>query len=324
MFSSGSDGINCRHGDIEIRMINQELYETILFDTICRASTVISIDVQEAFNQAINREKIPHALSGLTNTYESIKLSSINHKPACPDTGWPMFYFKIGNECDLEGGMIALEKSARNAVIDATNLGYLRKTMKHPLTGNDPGNNIGMNIPYFSYKFIPGDQIDLTFVPKGGGSECFGGARSTVIAFADGKEGILKFIIDSYISATKAGAICPPSVVGIGIGGTANIAANLAKEASCLRLVGTKHPEVAIAEMEEKLYFALNSLGIGIMGLGGKTSVFAVNIEYAYTHLAGIACAMSCNCMIARRATTRIHADMSFEILNNPEWFDGR
>ncbi len=196
--------------------------------------------------------------------------------------------------------------------------------MKHPLIGSDPGNNIGLNIPHFTYQFVPGRKIELTFVPKGGGSECFGGTRSSVIAFADGREGIMKFVVDSFISASRAGAICPPSLIGIGIGGTANIAANLAKEASCLRLVGSRHPEDAIAAMEEDLFRGLNSLGVGIMGVGGQTSVFAINIEYAYTHLAGIACAMSCNCMIARRATVRIHEDMRTESLADPDWFDGR
>jgi len=305
-------------------MISQKLYETVLFDTICRASTVIPDDVQTAFEKAIELETYSNAKDGLSNTYESLNKSKICHTPACSDTGWPLFYFKIGNDCELEGGIIGLEESARSAVKKASIEGLLRKTMKHPLTGYDPGFNIGLNIPHFTYKFVPGDQIELNFVPKGGGSECFGGTRSAVIAFADGKVGIKKFIIDSFVAATRTGGICPPSVVGIGIGGTANIAANLAKEAACLRVVGERHPEEDIAAMEEELYSALNALGIGVMSIGGKTSVFAVNIEYAYTHIAGIACAMSCNCMVARRATTRIAADRSVEILNNPNWFIGR
>ena len=110
----------------------------------------------------------------------------------------------------------------------------------------------------------------------------------------------------------------------MGIGGTADIAAHLAKEAASLRLIGSRHPEPAFAKIEEDLFAALNDLGIGAMGSGGKISVFAVNVEYSLTHIAGIAVAMSANCMVARRATTKIHDGGRIEILDNPQWFQGR
>jgi len=219
---------------------------------------------------------------------------------------------------------MALEEATRRAVARATKQGYLRATMKHPLTGFDPGNNIGSNIPDFTYKFVPGSSMEVSYVAKGGGSECFGGTRHRVIAFADGVTGIKKFVTDCFIDSTRAGAICPPSILGVGIGGTANVAANLAKEAACLRKIGSRHPEPAFAELEDELRTALNSLGIGIMGAGGTTSLFDVNIEYAYTHIAGIAVATSSNCMIARRATSRIDADETVTALCEPGWFEGR
>jgi 3-oxoacyl-[acyl-carrier-protein] synthase II len=113
-------------------------------------------------------------------------------------------------------------------------------------------------------------------------------------------------------------------VLGVGIGGTANVAANLAKEAACLRTVGSKHPDPMFAKIEEDLYKALNSLGIGILGAGGDTSVLAVNVEYAYTHIAGIACATSTNCMVARRASSRIDADGRVTAMKSPNWFGDR
>jgi fumarate hydratase subunit alpha len=112
--------------------------------------------------------------------------------------------------------------------------------------------------------------------------------------------------------------------LGVGIGGTANIATNLAKEAAALRILGSKHPEPEIAKIEQDLFTAINSLGIGAMGSGGQTSVFGVHVEYSMTHLAGIAIAMSANCMVARRATTKIYADGRTEELDNPRWFNGR
>lgn len=305
-------------------MISRELYEKAIYDTICNGATVISKDVKTAFERAIEKEKSPASKSGLESTLKSMEISKIRKTPLCADTGWPIFYFKIGNECKIEGGILALQETTRKAVEKATKEGFLRATMKHPITGYDPGNNIGMNIPDFTFRFVPGKNMELTYVAKGGGSECFGGTRHRVIAFADGIAGIEKFIIDSFIASTRAGAICPPSILGVGIGGTANLAANLAKEAACLRTVGSKHPEEIFAKIEEELYNTLNSLGIGVMGFGGDTSVLAVNIEYAFTHIAGIVVATSSNCMVARRATVRINSDNTVEQLESPNWFDGR
>ena len=305
-------------------MIKTEVYEQVLFETVKRGATEISADVKEAFRAAIARESNPDAQKGLMATLQSMEMSAKRENPLCVDTGWPIFYFKVGNQCQLEGGFVELENAARRAVARATELGYLRATMKHLLTGYDPGNNIGMNIPDFTYKFVEGDSIEISYAAKGGGSECFGGTRHRIVAFADGLAGIEKFIIDSFVASARAGAVCPPSVLGIGIGGTANVAANLAKEAACLRTVGSKHPEPMFAKIEEDLYKALNSLGIGILGAGGDTSVLAVNVEYAYTHIAGICVDISSNCMVARRGTSLIRADGTVEILTDPKWFGDR
>lgn len=305
-------------------MIKTEIYEEVLFETVKRGATEISDDVRIAFENAIKIEENADAKAGLSATLASMQMSGERKNPLCVDTGWPIFYFKVGNECKLEGGFVELERAARRAVERATRLGYLRATMKHPLTGFDPGNNIGMNIPDFTYKFVEGDSIEISYAAKGGGSECFGGTRHRIVAFADGIAGIEKFVIDSFVASARAGAVCPPSVLGIGIGGTANVAANLAKEAACLRTVGSKHPDPIFRKIEEDLYEALNSLGVGILGAGGTTSVLAVNVEYAFTHIAGIACATSTNCMVARRASTRIYADGRTEKMQSPMWFGDR
>lgn len=305
-------------------MIKTEIYEQALFETVKRGATVISDDVRGAFVRAIESESNEQAKRGLEATLKSMDMSKERENPLCVDTGWPIFYFKVGNKCEIEGGFVELENAARRAVARATRLGYLRATMKHPLTGYDPGDNIGMNIPDFTYKFVDGDSIEMSYAAKGGGSECFGGTRHRIVAFADGIAGIEKFVVDSFVASARAGAVCPPSVLGIGIGGTANVAANLAKEAACLRTVGSHHPDPMFRKIEEDLYEALNSLGVGILGAGGSTSVLAVNVEYAYTHIAGIACATSTNCMVARRASTRIYADGRVEKMQSPMWFGDR
>ncbi len=305
-------------------MIKKHLIEEAAFQAIRNGSTNISPDVRAAFERAIAGETNAGAREGLSKTLDSIRLAEIHDRPSCADTGWPIFYVKAGNEAEIEGGFMALEESIRNAVRRATKEGYIRATMKDPLTGFDPGDNIGPNIPDFTYKFVPGTELEITYCAKGGGSECFGGTRQKVVAFADGTKGIEKFVIDAFADAARAGAICPPSIIGVGIGGTANVAANLAKEAACLRQAGSHHPEQKIRDIEDRLYRGINGLGFGILGAGGNTSALAVNVEYAYTHIAGIVVAISCNCMVARRATFKIKADGSIEKLPGAYWFGDR
>lgn len=305
-------------------MIDHGILEEAVFRTIKRSSCVISPDIHAAFERAIEREVSEVSKKAFQWTLKSLDLSIERECLACPDTGWPLFFWKIGNEAKIPGGIMGLEDSCKRMVIKATHEGYLRSTMKDPFDGDDPGGNVGMNVPGFTYKFVPGDWIQVTYVAKGGGSECFGGTRYRVVAFADGLAGIQKTVMDWYIAGARAGAICPPAVLGVGIGGTADIATRLAKEAAVLRLVGSHHPEPRIARMEKDLASAINELGIGAMGCGGNTSVFAVNVEYSLTHLAGIAVAMSANCWVARRATTKIYADSRTEELENPNWFNGR
>jgi L(+)-tartrate dehydratase alpha subunit len=306
-------------------MIIREVMQEAIFRTIKKSSCHISPDVHTAFEKAIQREQAPISRRAFEDTLKSLDLSIERECLACPDTGWPLFFCKMGNEAQLEGGILGFEEAAKRMVAKATREGYLRSTMKHPITGADTGGtNVGANIPGFTYRFVSGDSLQVTFVAKGGGSECFGGTRHRVVAFADGLIGIEKTIIDWYVAAARAGAICPPAVLGVGIGGTADIAAHLAKEAATLRVIGSRHPEPMFARIEEDLTAALNDLGVGAMGSGGETSVFGVHVEYSVTHIAGIAVAMSANCMVARRATTRIYADGKTEALDNPHWFNGR
>ena len=306
-------------------MIPQALLADALYDTICRATCRISKDVRAAFETSIVKETSAHSQKALSETLESLNLSVERNNLACPDTGWPLFFIKLGNECVLEGGLMAFEELGRQQVARATRDGFLRSTMKDPFDGTDPRTkrrheHPGLHLQVRTRRFDPG-----VLCRQGGAARNASAAPAiAVVAFADGMQGIKKFVIDSHIAATRAGAICPPSVLGIGIGGTANIAANLAKQAACLRTIGSRHAEPRIARLEDELTEALNGLGIGAMGAGGDVSVFAVNVEYAYTHIAGIALATSSNCLVARRATTRVGADGTVEQLDNPNWFDGR
>lgn len=303
-------------------MITKKRMKEALDLAVFRGATYLSDDVYNALQQAAEREE-GAAGDGLRRTLKSIDISREQGLPACPDTGWPLFFVKLGNEAQLEGGVLALEELGREAIREATLKGTLRKTMKHPLTGYDPGDNVSEHTPYFTIKYVPGTDVEITYAAKGGGSEVFGGTRHQMVAFADGLDGIRQFVIDSYIASARAGAVCPPGILGVGIGGTANTAANLAKEAACLRLIGSKHPEPVFAKLEEDLKNSINALGIGHLGAGGKTSVLAVHVEYSYTHIAGVAVDTSTNCCISRRATVRLTED-TMEVLPGANWFEER
>lgn len=303
-------------------MITRERMKEALDLAVFRGATYLSDDVHAALHRAMEQEDGP-AKEGLRRTLQSLELSRQRGIPACPDTGWPLFFIKLGNEAQLEGGVLALQELGREAIREATLRGTLRKTMKHPITGFDPGDNVSEHTPYFTVQYVPGSAVEITYAAKGGGSEVFGGTRHQMLAFADGLDGIRQFVLDAYIASARAGAVCPPGILGIGIGGTANMAADLAKEAACLRAIGSHHPEPIFNDLEQELMQAINSLGIGHMGAGGRTSVLAVHVEYSYTHIAGVAVATSTNCCVARRATVRLTED-AMDILPNANWFGTR
>ena len=156
-------------------MIRKETMEDIIFKTIKKSSCYIPRDVHNALKKAGKSAKSEKGKSAFSNLVKSLELSIERDNPACPDTGWPLFFYKIGNEAKIEGGILELEEISRKMVTKATKEGYLRSTMKHPLTGYDPGGNVGLHVPHFDYKFVPGKDIQVTYVAKGGGSECFGG-----------------------------------------------------------------------------------------------------------------------------------------------------
>ena len=170
-------------------MITKERMKEALDLAVFRGATYISEDVYKALQAAIDREDGP-AKEGLHRTLQSLELSREKGLPACPDTGWPLFFIKLGNEAQLEGGVLALQELGRQAIREATLKGTLRKTMKHPITGFDPGDNVSEHTPYFTIQYVPGNEIEITYAAKGGGSEVFGGTRHQMLAFADGLDGI--------------------------------------------------------------------------------------------------------------------------------------
>jgi tartrate/fumarate subfamily iron-sulfur-dependent hydro-lyase alpha chain len=175
----------------------------------------------------------------------------------------------------------------------------------HTLTRENTGQNVGYRVPIVHWDFVPDwDGLDVKCVPKGSGSENMSFLKMCVPA--DGVAGIKRFVLDSIVDA--GGKPCPPGIVGVGIGGSADYAMHLAKEAIA-RPVGTRNPDPEVAKLEEELYELLNETGIGPMGLGGDVTVLQCHIEHADTHMTLNPVAVNYQCWAARRATAHIAAD---------------
>ena len=188
----------------------------------------------------------------------------------------------------------------------------------HPLTRRNPGTNVGVMAPNVDYRFEPeGDWIDLTAVHKGG----LFGSDYRMLFPGDGIPGIKRFFVDTLVSFGHRGLSCPPVIVGVGIGGTKDQCVTLGKEASCLRLVGDRHPDPLVAKLEEELLELGNRTMIGIMGFKSDTPVLDVHCEIAYTHTGGLPIGISELCHAVRRATARIYNDGRVEYREDPQWF---
>jgi fumarate hydratase subunit alpha len=192
----------------------------------------------------------------------------------------------------------------REGVVEATRSVPLRPNAVHPLTRKNPGTNIGQLMPYVHCRFSKEDYMEITVMPKGAGAENMNALA--MLTPSQGLRGIKEFVLNAVVKA--GGNSCPPGVLGIGIGGSTDIAVELSKEA-LLRPLNTRNSDPDVAMLEKELHEAINELRIGPMGLGGKTTVLGVNAEYAYCHTASLPVALSFQCWASRRATVRIYAD---------------
>jgi len=297
--------------DIEEKnsMITKKVLEEAMYGAVVKASTVLPKDIELALEKALEEEKDQLAKLHISTTLENCQIAKDTGKLVCADTGFPLYYIRVGNDIEIEGGFFSLESIAKEVTAKATKDAILRPTMVHPITRKNPGDNIGPHLPMVEVRFDKNiDYLEIAAIPKGGGSEIFGTFYKMMYP-ADGRSGIIKFILDSVREACWAGKTCPPSVIGVGIGGTADICMRIAKEAAILRPVGSRHPEREIAELEEKLIQALRSLGIGPMGGRGKYGILDLHIEYAMTHTAGLPVAINAQCSLARRGIVRVSSD---------------
>jgi L(+)-tartrate dehydratase alpha subunit len=194
----------------------------------------------------------------------------------------------------------------------------LRPNRVHPLTRKDFDNNVGMHAPEVTYTFEPdADWIDIIAVHKGG----LFGSDYRMLFPSDGIGGIKRFFLDVVAEFNRRGLACPPSVVGIGLGGTKDTCFRLGKEAACLRYVPDRNPDPLVAELEEELADLGNRAGFGPMGFPGATAIAAVKIECAFAHTGGMPMSVHHFCHATRRAVVRIWPDGRYEYRDDPAWF---
>ena len=299
-------------------MIAIDLIQKTAEDLMEKAAIEIPQDYLEGLQEAAKSEDgdlSSFVLQAMLDNYEAAKQ---DRSAMCGDTGVPRWFVKMGNEAQLEGGMVALETALRKATANATHNIPLRPNRVHPLWRTDHNNNIGIGAPEIEYGFEPeGDWIDLITVHKGG----LFGSDYRMLFPSDGIQGIKRFYLDSLLAFGKRGLACQPAIIGIGLGGSKDICMNLGKRASTLRVVGSQNPDPKIAALEEEFKELGNSIGMGAMGFVGKNMVIDCNIEVGYCHTGGMPVSVHAFCLSSRRAVARIHSDSRVEYRTDPEWF---
>jgi len=278
-------------------MIPPDLVEEVVINILRTAVTSLPSDVISALERAEARETDDIARTQLRTIMENVRCAEGTSVPMCQDTGVPLFF--VSGSCDAD-----LEKAIRRGVSRATMEVPLRPNAVHPLTRKNAGDNLGIDMPYIHYSPGPSGFVDITVMPKGAGSENMSALR--MLTPAEGMKGIKSFVLDTVVNA--GGRPCPPTIVGLGIGGSSDIAMGLAKRA-LLRPLDVRNPYPELQTLEEELLEAINQTGIGPMGLGGRTTSLGVRVDLAYCHTASLPVAVNIQCWSARRASARIFLD---------------
>jgi len=283
--------------------------ENVAVELLRQAVTKLPRDVKEALQRAHREEESDVGKTQLEAILNNVELAEKTGTPMCQDTGVIIFYVKAGAQAK---GLDKIEEALINATKRATKEVPLRPNSVGILTRKNTGDNTGRYIPYINWKIVPGDNIELTAFPKGGGSEnvCALG----MIRPGEGLNGLKKFVIDTVLNA--GAKPCPPNILGVGVGGGADIAMKIAK-AALSRPIDKPNPDPELAKLERELYEAANMTGIGPMGLGGKFTVLGVNVDHANRHPASYPVAVAVQCWAARRASARIHPDGTVEYLTH-------
>ena len=280
-----------------MRTVNVEEISKNIKEMCIEANHFLSKDMDIAMKNAVSTEKSPLGKKILSQLQDNLKIAGEDMIPICQDTGMAVVFLEIGQDVHFEGGDLedAVNEGIRRGYVD----GYLRKSVvKDPiLRENTKDNTPGI----IHYKIVPGDQVKIKVAPKGFGSENM--SRVFMLTPADGIEGVKEAVLTAVKDAGPNA--CPPMVVGVGIGGTFEKCALMAKEA-LTREVGSHSDVPYVKELEEELLERINKIGIGPGGLGGSTTALAVNVNTYPTHIAGLPVAVNICCHVNRHVIRTI------------------
>ncbi|MGA2963207.1 MAG: fumarate hydratase [Candidatus Korobacteraceae bacterium] len=294
--------------------ISEQLLEDIIFNLMKKASIELPIDVQNALKSGYACEESLAAKGQLGAILNNCRIAFEKQVGLCQDTGVPMFYADLGLNCRLEGNLM---EAAQKALIRATEEVPLRPNVINPLTRQNSGTNTGWGIPYIHWEVISGsDYLDITAVPKGFGSESRA-SQCWVVTSEDVGRAVVKAVLD--VVEDSMGEPCPPVIIGIGIGGFADSSMIMAKKALFRSPIRTANPDPTVAALETEIYEAVNAMGLGPMGVGGKTYALGVHAEMSGSHTAIVPVSVVFQCWACRYSKARIHSDGRVEYITHPE-----
>lgn len=277
--------------EIDVKLITEKVK-----DLCMEANTDLGEDVLQAFDRAIEKEESPIGIEILKELKENARIAKTEKVAICQDTGFAVIFVELGQDVHLVGG--GLNEAIYEGVRQGYRDGYLRKSICHPFTRANTGDNTPAII---HTEIVPGEKVKVTVAPKGGGSENM--SRVVMLTPSDGKEGIKRYVVQRV--KESGSNPCPPTIVGVGIGGTFEQAALLAKK-SLLRPLGRKNPDPELETFESEILTEINHLGIGPQGLGGRTTSLAVQILMMPCHIASFPLAVNIQCHAQRHKETEI------------------
>jgi fumarate hydratase subunit alpha len=264
------------------------------------ANVNLPADTVEALRRSVKSEKSELAKTILEQCIENAEIAASGSFPICQDTGLAVFFIKVGKDAEITGGSGLISDAVQEGVRAGYAEGYLRTSvLADPLYDRK---NTKDNTPAIIHlEIVAGDAVEITIAPKGGGAENM--SRIAMLPPSAGEAGVISFVAETVISA--GGNPCPPTVVGVGIGGNFERCAYLAKKA-LLREIGSSNPDQRYAKLEAVILEKINASGVGAQGFGGSTTSFCVNIEQEPCHLASLPVAVNINCHVHRHKTVII------------------
>jgi fumarate hydratase subunit alpha/L(+)-tartrate dehydratase alpha subunit len=270
--------------------------EEVARELYIRALKILPPDIKEGFRRLAAGETDATAKKVLGTMITNIRVAEDTENLLCQDTGIPMYNVTIGRGVDIPG--VELQRAIRRGCERATKEHPLRSSVVHPITRKNEHTSCGPGVPPIHIDFCDDERLLIEMIPKGSGSENNSWLKMAVPA--DGVDAIKTFVVDCVLEA--GGKTCPPTIVGVGIGGTSDLCVTLAKQAAT-RPLGTNCADAEGSALEKVLTEAVNSLGVGPQGLGGDSTSFAVHVEVAATHITMNPVAVNMQCHSARRAS---------------------